>query len=109
MRNRWKSYDAYHCAHSICVAHLLRDCTSVWEQEQQTWAAEMHELLVSMAVAADEWRQRCLPRSGTPGWPSISSCWVAALPHSPCPKPSRSPNAVGEASRVRPRICSMTC
>ena len=54
MRNRWKSYDAYHCAHSICVAHLLRDGTSVWEQEQQTWAAEMHELLVSMAVAADE-------------------------------------------------------
>ncbi len=58
MRDRWKSYDAYGCAHSICGAHLLRDCTYVWEQEQQPWAAEMHNLLVSMAVAADEWRQR---------------------------------------------------
>jgi transposase len=56
MRDRWKSYDAYRCAHSICGAHLLRDCTYVWEQEQHPWAAEMHDLLVSMAVAADEWR-----------------------------------------------------
>ncbi|MFL5656714.1 MAG: transposase [Ktedonobacteraceae bacterium] len=58
MHDRWKSYDAYRCAHSICGAHLLRDCTSVWEQEHQPWAAEMHDLLVSMALAADQWRQR---------------------------------------------------
>jgi transposase len=58
MRDRWKSSDAYGCAQSIGGAHLWRDCTYVWEQEQQPWAAEMHDLLVSMAVAADEWRPR---------------------------------------------------
>ena len=58
MHDRWKSYDHYGCAHSLCGAHLLRDCTYVAEQEQQPWAAQMHDLLVSMAVAAAEWRQR---------------------------------------------------
>jgi transposase len=58
MRDRWASYDHYRCAQSICGAHLVRDCVYVGEQEQQTWAAEMADLLLSMAQAADQWRQR---------------------------------------------------
>ena len=58
MRDRWASYDRYACQHSICGAHLVRDCLYISEQEQQSWAAEMADLLVSMARAADEWRQR---------------------------------------------------
>ncbi len=58
MRDRWASYDHYPCAQSICGAHVVRDCVYVSEQEQQEWAAEMSDLLVSMAQAADEWRQR---------------------------------------------------
>jgi transposase len=58
VRDRWASYDCYACAHSICGAHLLRDCTYVQEQEQQEWAGQMHDLLVSMAKAAEEWRQQ---------------------------------------------------
>ena len=58
MRDRWASYDYYQCAHSICGAHLVRDCIYVYEQEQQPWAGEMADLLVSMARAAEEWRQR---------------------------------------------------
>ena len=58
MRDRWASYDHYHCAQSICGAHLVRDCVYVGEQEQQAWAAEMADLLLSMAEAADEWRRR---------------------------------------------------
>jgi transposase len=58
MRDRWKSYDHYGCAHSICGAHLLRDCLYVYEQEQQEWAGQMHDLLVSMALAAAEWREQ---------------------------------------------------
>ena len=53
-----RAVDHYGCAPNICGAHLLRDCTYVAEQEQQPWAAQMHDLLVSMAVAAAEWRQR---------------------------------------------------
>lgn len=61
MRDRWASYDHYPCQHSICGAHLVRDCIYVSEQEQQEWAAEMADLLLSMAKAADEWRQRGAP------------------------------------------------
>ncbi len=57
MHDRWASYDHYQCAHSICGAHVVRECVYVGEQEQQTWAAEMADLLLSMAKAADEWRQ----------------------------------------------------
>jgi len=57
MRDRWASYDYYQCAQSICGAHLVRDCVYIWEQEQQEWAREMADLLVSMAAAAHEWRE----------------------------------------------------
>src|SRR5258706_1176997 len=57
MRDRWARYDYYACAHSICGAHLVRDCVYVSEQEQQTWAAAMTYLLLSMAAAATEWRK----------------------------------------------------
>lgn len=58
MHDRWKSYDAYNCEHSLCGSHLGRDCVSVAEQEQQEWAQEMEDLLLSMAQAAQEWRAR---------------------------------------------------
>lgn len=71
MHDRWKSYDAYHCAHSICGAHLLRDCTCVAEQEEQRWAAQMQDLLADMAEAADQWRHTgasALPADERDGW-----------------------------------------
>ncbi|EFH82718.1 IS66 family transposase [Ktedonobacter racemifer] len=56
MHDRWASYDRYPCAHSLCGAHLLRDCLYVAEQEKQPWAQEMFDLLLSMAKAAEQWR-----------------------------------------------------
>lgn len=56
MHDRWASYDHYVCAHSLCGAHLLRDCLYVAEQEKQLWAQEMFELLLRMAKAAEQWR-----------------------------------------------------
>src|SRR5258708_3044226 len=35
MHDRWASYDHYPCLHSLCGAHLLRDCLFVAEQEKQ--------------------------------------------------------------------------
>ncbi len=73
MRDRWASYDYSPCAQSICGAHLVRDCVYVSEQEQQAWAAEMADLLLSMAQASDEWRQR-----GVPAVPAEErDAWVA--------------------------------
>lgn len=56
MHDRWVSYDQYACAHSLCGAHLLRDCVYVAEQEKQPWAQEMFDHLITMAKSAEQWR-----------------------------------------------------
>ncbi len=56
MHDRFASYDGYNCAHSICGAHLLRDCAAVAEQEQQEWAAEMADFLLDLHDACQQWR-----------------------------------------------------
>jgi len=73
MHDRWKSYDGYGCAHSVCAAHLLREFTFLAEHDHQQWAAEMKDMLLSMHAAAQEWRERgacCLP-------PAERDAWVA--------------------------------
>jgi transposase len=56
MHDRLVSYDGYACAHSICSAHLLRECAAVAEQEHQEWAAEMQDFLLDLHDACQEWR-----------------------------------------------------
>jgi transposase len=56
MHDRWASYDHYHCAHSLCGAHLLRDCLFVAEQEKQPWGQQMFDLLLLMKKTADAQR-----------------------------------------------------
>jgi transposase len=58
MHDRWASYDAYACQHSLCGAHLLRECLAVAEQAQQSWALDMHDFLRDLHAACQEWRQR---------------------------------------------------
>ncbi len=60
MHDRFASYDAYDCVHSICGAHLVRDCVAVAEQEHQQWAGEMHDFLLDLHDACQEWRLRHL-------------------------------------------------
>jgi len=71
MHDRFASYDQYPCQHSVCGAHLLRDCLYVSEQEQQEWALDMHDLLLQMCAATHEWRQRgasCVPALERQEW-----------------------------------------
>jgi transposase len=56
MHDRLVSYDAYDCAHSICGAHLVRDCAAVAEQEHQQWATEMQDFLLDLHDACHQWR-----------------------------------------------------
>ena len=56
MHDRFASYDAYGCAHSICGAHLLRDCAGVAQQEQQEWATQMQDFLLDLHDACQQWR-----------------------------------------------------
>lgn len=71
MHDRWASYDHYGGEHSLCGAHLWRDCTYLAEQEQQTWAAEMADHLLAMHHAAHQWRlggARCVPKMERDEW-----------------------------------------
>src|SRR5260370_24732450 len=56
MHDRLASYDAYDCTHSICGAHLVRDCAGVAQQEHQEWAVEMQDFLLDLHDACQEWR-----------------------------------------------------
>lgn len=58
MHDRWVSYDHYDCAHSLCGAHLLRDCLFVAEQEKQLWGHRMFDLLLLLAQTTDQCRAR---------------------------------------------------
>ncbi|EFH85056.1 IS66 family transposase [Ktedonobacter racemifer] len=49
IHDRLSSYDHYGCAHSVCGAHLLRDCLLIAERDHQPWAQQMHDLLRSMS------------------------------------------------------------
>jgi transposase len=71
MHDRLSSYDKYAGAHSLCGAHLLRDCLYLAEQEQQAWAAEMADHLLAMHHAAQQWRLHgasCVPRMERDEW-----------------------------------------
>jgi transposase len=101
MHDRFASYDGYVCAHSICGAHLVRDCAAVAEQEQQ-WAAEMHDFLLDLHDACEEWRLLHLSRV-----PAIErDDWVAryfeilAAGYAAQPPP---PAEAGGARKARPK------
>jgi transposase len=64
IHDRWSSYDHYCCAHSVCGAHLLRDCLLIAERDHQAWAQEMHDLLVRMSQITAQFRA-----AGTHGLP----------------------------------------
>jgi transposase len=42
----WKPYLNYECHHGLCNAHLLRELTFLFEQENQIWAKKMYDLLL---------------------------------------------------------------
>jgi transposase len=56
MHDRLVSYDGYGCAHSICGAHLGRDCAAVAEQDHQQWASEMQDFLLDLHDACHQFR-----------------------------------------------------
>jgi transposase len=44
----WRPYLKYDCGHGLCNAHLLRELTYLFEQEQQVWAGALLNLLTEM-------------------------------------------------------------
>jgi transposase len=56
VHDRWVSYEGYSCQHSLCGAHLLRDCLRIVEHEKQPWAQAMYDLLLRMHEVSELWR-----------------------------------------------------
>ena len=113
MHDRWASYDQYDCDHSLCGAHLLRDCTSVTEREQEPWSQEMEDLLMAMVEAAHQWRARgaeAIPKDERDGWIAKYFDILAAgyAAQAPPMADTPFPSTKGDKSKVHPRICSMS-
>ncbi|GAC1374314.1 MAG: hypothetical protein NVS2B12_31430 [Ktedonobacteraceae bacterium] len=73
LHDRWKSYDSYNCHHSLCGAHLLRDCLFVAEQEGQSWAQHMHDLLLDLSQVVKQAREQGQKALS----PQVRNQWVA--------------------------------
>jgi transposase len=46
--DHWKPYYKFDCTHALCNAHHLRELTRAYEQDDQQWARDLHELLVKI-------------------------------------------------------------
>lgn len=53
----WESYLKYACLHAFCNAHLLRELTFLWEQQEQCWAADMIDHLLEIKDTVDAAKQ----------------------------------------------------
>ena len=60
VHDHWKSYFAFSCDHSLCNAHHLRELTYLAEQEQQSWATSMIELLLEAKETCEATSENCL-------------------------------------------------
>jgi len=64
----WRSYLKYdNCLHSLCNAHLLRELTGIYENdEKQKWAIDMILLLCEIKNTVDETKENTNRNSLTP-------------------------------------------
>ena len=58
----WKAYFKYSSGHSLCNDHHLRELTWVIENEKQTWAQQMHDLLLEIKAAVDRAKENAKTR-----------------------------------------------
>ena len=102
MHDRLAAYDGYDCDHSICGAHLLRDCKAIAEQEHQPWATDMYDFLLDLNQACQHWRK--LNRAFVPAVERDE--WVAryfeilAAGYSAQPPPLPSPKSRGKPKQT---------
>ncbi len=62
----WKPYLSYGCDHGLCNAHHLRELTFLFEQQGQTWAKKMFDLLLDMNDFVGEQNKQLTPEQKEP-------------------------------------------
>jgi len=62
----WKPYMTYDCDHGLCNAHHLRELVFLFEQQGQTWAQKMFDLLLDMNGFVDKHNIQLTPQQKNP-------------------------------------------
>jgi len=52
--DHWTPYFRFHCLHSLCNAHHLRELERAWEQDGHRWAKKMQDLLLEINEATEK-------------------------------------------------------
>src|SRR5206468_7218605 len=50
-----------HCLHTFCKGHLLRELVFLFEEHQQAWAKELHDLFLAMLQSVRDLKARDAP------------------------------------------------
>lgn len=104
----WKPYLSYDCEHGLCNAHHLRELTFLFEQQEQTWAKKMFDLLIDMNEFVSEQSNQLTPEEMEP-WlekyhGTLAEGWKAnPLPKNP-PKKKRGRQAKTKAQNLLTRF-----
>ena len=53
VHDHWKPYYHYRCTHALCNAHHLRELERAFEQDNQSWAKDMQQLLLDLNEAVE--------------------------------------------------------
>jgi len=62
----WQSYWQYDCGHGLCNVHHLRELTFLEEEQHQSWAGQMKDLLLIMKAHVED--AKASGQSAVPHW-----------------------------------------
>ena len=66
VHDHWRPYNKYHCKHSFCNAHHLRELNFISQSEKVIWSKSMHGLLTMLnkeVHKAESRGKECLPKN----------------------------------------------
>lgn len=109
----FRSYWLYQCEHALCNVHHLRELLFLYEEQQQDWAQEMRELLLSMKDACDQARaqgRQALDPVEIADWRAdyeavLQAGYQANPPDPPAPVPKKGRHKQSEARNLLDRLC----
>ncbi|MBT6032366.1 MAG: IS66 family transposase [Kordiimonadaceae bacterium] len=102
--DHWKPYYRYtNCLHSLCNAHHLRELTRAWEQDEQVWAQNMIEFLVTCNDAVQQSGGKLSEADSALHWANYRQILAAGELECPPPKAEEHKGKRGRQKRSKAR------